>query len=128
MGQAIDPGQLRYLTAKFGDILPQNRKARRQLMAAEILEQGLQFFQGRKQRKIAVASGRSLSGIATEANQKHRATVLLGQPGGHNAHHALMPVFPGQYNGVGVLNPLQHRYSICIDFRFNGLALPVEPA
>ena len=65
-----------------------------------------------------------------QADHERRAGVLLRQPGGHDAHHPLVPVGPGQHQGVPLRlgQGLGCGLALGVDLRLNGLPLPVEVA
>ncbi len=80
--------------------------------------------------KPAEGAAGALALAVLQADHKRRAGVLLRQTGGHDAHHPLVPLLPGQHQGVPLRlgQGLGHGLALGIDLRLNGLPLPVEVA
>ena len=97
-------------------------------MAAVAFQQGRKLGQGGKQVKAAVAPGAGLSVGAVQADQEGGAGKLLGNPAGHNAHHALMPSLVRQHDCLGGRPLRQHGNGGRIDVGFNLLTLTVQLA
>ena len=97
-------------------------------MAAVALQQIGVGLQGGKKVKPAVGAGGSLAPLAVQADQIGGAAEFLGQTGGDNAHHALVPALTGQDNGVGPAGALQHPHGLPVDLGLHLLALPVQLA
>ena len=97
-------------------------------MAAEALQQGGAALQGGEQVEAREGAAGALALAVLQADHKRRAGVLLRQTGGHDAHHPLVPLLPGQHQGVPLRPGLGHGLALGIDLRLNGLPLPVEVA
>ena len=87
------------------DVLLGDGKARRQLVAAEALQQVGAGLQRGKQVEPAVGPAGTLAHAVFQMNHEAWAGVLLAEAGGHNPHHALVPVLAGEDQGAAVLGP-----------------------
>ena len=74
-------------------------------MAAETQQQFLALFQGGEQVEAAEAAAGTFAHLPAQMDHKTGAGILLAQAGGHDAHHALVPVLAGEDQGAAVLGP-----------------------
>ena len=96
-------------------------------MAAVALQQVRALLQGRKEVKAAVGPAGALAlAVLLETDHKHGAGKLLGQPGGHDAHHALVPGVVGQDQTVVGPAPGQAGETIVENIQLHPLPLSVE--
>ena len=113
--------------AEGGDVLLPNGEPCRQGVAAVVLQQVGALLQGREEVKVLAGPAGALApAILLQADHKHRAGVLLGQAGGHNTHHPLVPGLVRQHQAVVLLPPGQHGQALVKDLQLHGLALAVE--
>ena len=97
-------------------------------MAAVAFQQRRQGAQRGKQVEAPVAAGAGLAVLAVQTDQEGGAGVFLGNAAGHDAHHALMPAFIRQHDGLRGLAHGQHGHGLPVNFRLHGLPLPVQLA
>ena len=128
VGGVILRGQRADLAAEFRNVGAGNGKARGQLMAAVAFQQRRQGAQGGKQVEAPVAAGAGFAVLAVQTDQEGGAGVFLGNAAGHDAHHALMPAFIRQHDGLRGLAHGQHGHGLPVNFRLHGLPLPVQLA
>ena len=111
-------------------MLGQDGEAGGQRVAAEALQQLGAALQRLKQVEAPEAPAGALAPAVLEADHKGGAGEALGQAGGHDAHHPLVPPLSGQDDaaaGSGAL-PLQTGQALGKDLPLDVLSLPVELA
>ena len=96
-------------------------------MAAVALQQVGAPLQGAKEVEPAVGPAGALPlAVVLEADHKHRAGVLLGQAGGHDAHHPLVPGLVRQHQAVILLPAGQQGQALVENLQLHRLTLAVE--
>ncbi len=99
-------------------------------MAAEAVQQIRAGLQRRKEIETAVGAAGALAAAVPQVDHEAGAGVFFTEPGGHNAHHALVPRLAGEDLGAALLCPeipdLLH--GIGADGLLHSLALPVQVA
>ena len=95
-------------------------------MAAKVLQKMAAGGQQLKQVQIPPGAARPFAQSAVQTDHKARAGVFLRQAGGHNAHHALVPLVPSQYNDPLLWFYVQMLDTLLKDFSLNALAFPVQ--
>jgi len=104
-----------------------NGEARSQLVAAKAQKQVAAFLQRGKEIEAPPAAAGALSRVAGNMDHKAGAGVFLAEAGGHDAHHALVPLMVSQDQGVPLLRRhlLDHGNGLGIDLMLHGLPLAV---
>ena len=121
------PGQVGDAVTELVDAVAADGEARGQLVAAVALQQAGQGAEAGEEVEAPVGPGGGLAPLAVHADQEGGAGVFLGHAGGHDAHHALVPVFSGQHDGPGHFGA-QAGDGVAVDVGFYGLPLPVQAA
>ena len=110
------------------DVLLPHGEAGGQGVAAEALQQVTALCQPLKQVHTAPGAARALPHPVVQADHKRRAAVPLRQAGGHDAHHALVPLRIGQQHRPLLGGPVQPIHTLPENLALNGLPLPVQGA
>ena len=108
------------------DLIPMDGKAGRQFVTAVAFQQMGKTGQAGEQVEAAIAAGAGLAVLAVQADQEGGAAVFFRDAAGHDAHHTLVPAFVCQHDGLRLLAGRQHADGLLENFRFHGLALPVQ--
>ena len=120
---------LRHPGPEGRDVFAADRKARRLLVAAVAFQQVGDLGQSGKEVEAAVAAGGGLAlPLRIQADQKGRTVVFLGQAGGDDADHALVPGLPRQHDGGGLGVRAEHGGGLLIDACLHLLPVAVEAA
>ena len=97
-------------------------------MAAKALQQGGAALQQLEQVHAPPGPAGAFPHALVQADHKGGAGELLGQAGGHDAHHPLVPLLVGQDDGPGLGLLRQALDALLKDVPLDGLALPVQVA
>ena len=111
------------------DVLLPDGEARRQGVAAVALQEVAALLQGAEEVDPPVGPAGALAlSVGLEADHEHRAGELLGQPGGHDAHHPLVPGLVRQHQAVVLPVRVQPAQALVEDIQLHRLAGAVEVA
>ena len=124
VGVAVHPA------AEGGDVLLPDGEARRQLVAAELLQQVRAALQRREQVEAPPGPAGALAHAALQVDHEAGTGILLAEAGGNDAHHPLVPVLAGQHQGAALAGreTADLVNGVGADILLHALALPVELA